>query len=116
MTRRSFFAFLLGAQAGQQAGQAQQYAPIAVQLPWQFADAEQPLAAPNQAPSQPNQLPASGQYLVAHPPNPPQSLQLTRNGLTLLQGADYTLLSNQITFLPGALPQPGDNLQAWYRY
>lgn len=33
---------------------------------------------------------------------------VARNGVTLTKGVDYTLLGNQITFLPGAIPQVSD--------
>lgn len=41
---------------------------------------------------------------------------LTNNGVVVKQGADYTLNGTVITFSPSATPQPGDLLQAWYRY
>jgi hypothetical protein len=40
------------------------------------------------------------------------SMQLYRNGILQTVGTDYTYVSNQITFLPGKLPQPGDVLTA----
>lgn len=40
------------------------------------------------------------------------ALQVTRNGLTLTAGVDYVPLNNQITFLPGAIPQVGDTITA----
>jgi len=39
---------------------------------------------------------------------------ITRNGLRQAQGGDYTLTGNQITFVPGAIPQVGDILLADY--
>ena len=48
-------------------------------------------------------------------PNPPASLALFRNGLLQRQGGDYTLVSNAITFLTGAVPQTNDVLAAFYR-
>lgn len=100
MTRRSLFAALGLAQLAE----AQQYAPLAIQLPFQFADAE----APQQA--------APGVYALSRAPNPPASLQLTRNGLTLQQGQDYTLSGNLARFAAEAAPQPDDKMQAWYRF
>lgn len=40
------------------------------------------------------------------------SFTLYRNGLIQTQGFDYVALGNQITFNPGAIPQPGDTLTA----
>ena len=42
-------------------------------------------------------------FTLANVPNPPTSLALFRNGLLLTQGGDYTLSSNAITFLTGAI-------------
>lgn len=54
-------------------------------------------------------------FVLANIPNPPTSLALFRNGLLLLQGGDYTLSGNNITFLTGAVPQASDILAATYR-
>ncbi|MCS6953954.1 MAG: hypothetical protein RMK57_04760 [Bryobacterales bacterium] len=54
-------------------------------------------------------------FTLANPPSPGSSLALYRNGLRQQQGLDYTLSGNTITFLPGAIPQPGDTLLASYR-
>jgi hypothetical protein len=54
-------------------------------------------------------------FTLANVPNPPTSLALFRNGLLLTQGGDYTLSSNAITFLTGAVPQTSDVLAASYR-
>ncbi len=43
------------------------------------------------------------------------SLMLFRNGLYLTPNFDYTLSGSTITFVPGAIPQPGDTLTASYR-
>ena len=43
------------------------------------------------------------------------SLLLFRNGLYLTPNLDYTLSGSTITFVPGAVPQPGDTLTANYR-
>ena len=48
-------------------------------------------------------------------PNPAASVALSRNGLLLKQSLDYTLSSNSILFLAGAVPQTGDTLLASYR-
>jgi hypothetical protein len=54
-------------------------------------------------------------FILANVPNPPASLALFRNGLLLTQGGDYTLSSNAVTFLTGAVPQLNDVLAAFYR-
>jgi hypothetical protein len=48
--------------------------------------------------------------------NPPRAgtLLLRVNGLTQLQGADYSLAGGTITFLAGSIPQTGDWLRATY--
>ncbi len=48
-------------------------------------------------------------------PSPAASLNLFRDGLHLELGVDYTAAGNQITFAPASLPQPGDQLVAYYR-
>ena len=55
-------------------------------------------------------------FTLAGGPTPPASLLLFRNGLAQKSGQDYSLAVNAITFLPGAIPHPGDTLLAWYRY
>ncbi len=54
-------------------------------------------------------------FTLANAPSPASSLELYRNGLLLRQGLDYTLEGNVITFVSGAIPQPGDVLTASYR-
>jgi hypothetical protein len=54
-------------------------------------------------------------FTLANVPNPTTSLALFRNGLLLMQGGDYTLTSNAITFATGATPQTTDLLAASYR-
>lgn len=54
-------------------------------------------------------------FTLANVPSPSTSLLLFRNGLLLTQGGDYTLSSNAITFVTGAIPQPADVLAASYR-
>lgn len=55
-------------------------------------------------------------FQLARAPSPPASLILTRNGLVLKLGVDYTLAGNSVTFIPEQTPQPGDIVLAWYRY
>jgi hypothetical protein len=54
-------------------------------------------------------------FTLANLPNPSTSLSLYRNGLLLSQGLDYTIATNSITFLAGAVPRTGDVLLANYR-
>ena len=53
-------------------------------------------------------------FSLAHEPLPTSSVVLARNGLVLREGVDYTLSGSALTFID--TPQPGDVLQAWYRY
>jgi hypothetical protein len=71
-----------------------------------FVDSEVPSGALNGV---------NAAFVLANVPNPPASLALYRNGLLLTQARDYTLSSNAIAFLSGALPQTGDVLAASYR-
>jgi hypothetical protein len=54
-------------------------------------------------------------FTLANAPNPPSSVQLFRNGLLLRQGGDFSLSGSSLTFLAGAIPQPGDALLGSYR-
>jgi len=54
-------------------------------------------------------------FTLAGIPTPPESLQLFRNGILLRAGTDYAALGTVIHFMPNALPQPGDQLTAYYR-
>lgn len=54
-------------------------------------------------------------FTLVTAPDPPASLELTKNGVVQKPGADFSLSSNTVTFLAGALPQTGDTLLAWYR-
>jgi len=54
-------------------------------------------------------------FTLANIPNPSTSLSLYRNGLLLSQALDYTIATNLITFLAGAVPRPTDVLLANYR-
>ncbi len=54
-------------------------------------------------------------FTLLEAPAPAASLQLVRNGVMQKPGVDFTLVSNSITFVSGAIPQPGDELLSWYR-
>jgi hypothetical protein len=54
-------------------------------------------------------------FTLANIPNPAASVALSRNGLLLKQSLDYTLSSNSLQFLAGAVPQTGDTLLVSYR-
>jgi hypothetical protein len=41
---------------------------------------------------------------------------LTRNGLIMKRGLDYTLAGKTVTFIAEQTPQVGDIILAWYRY
>jgi hypothetical protein len=43
------------------------------------------------------------------------SLYVWRNGLLMSPGVDYVLSGSSISFVSGAIPQPGDILRASYR-
>jgi hypothetical protein len=53
-------------------------------------------------------------FTLAAAPSPAISLALFRNGQLEAAGSDYTLSGATITFLPGAIPQSTDLLQAYY--
>ena len=56
---------------------------------------------------------------LAHAPNPPESLLLQKNGLTMQPGLDFELKASRISFLPPAIPVGTggpDKLCVWYRY
>jgi hypothetical protein len=44
----------------------------------------------------------------------PASMIVWRNGIKLTQGTDYTLSGATVTFAAGAIPQPGDLMNATY--
>jgi hypothetical protein len=48
-------------------------------------------------------------------PSPAQSLQFAVNGVIQKPGVDFTLSSDTVTFLAGAIPETGDELLSWYR-
>lgn len=82
--------------------------PVPASLPvWNFADAEVPVGAIDGS---------NRRFSLAFSPKPPSSLMLTRNGLVMKRGLDYTLAGNTITFSGEQVPQVGDILLAWYRY
>jgi hypothetical protein len=54
-------------------------------------------------------------FTLATTPDPPASLELTKNGVVQKPGIDFTLSGPTIMFLAGAIPQTGDVLLAWYR-
>lgn len=58
---------------------------------------------------------ANESFLVAAIPDPVTSLAVYRNGLLQKLGFDYSFAGRTITFLSGAIPQPGDTLLASYR-
>lgn len=55
-------------------------------------------------------------FTLSWNPNPTTSLLILRNGILQIQGVNFTLSGNTITFLGGFIPQSGDWLRAWYRY
>jgi hypothetical protein len=55
-------------------------------------------------------------FTLAAAPVPASSLQLFRNGVLQKMGLDYILSVNVVTFTTGAIPHPGDVLQAGYRH
>ena len=54
-------------------------------------------------------------FTLANTPNPPGSVELSRNGLVLRQGPDYSVSGPNITFPTLRTPLAGDNLVAFYR-
>lgn len=80
--------------------------PPQQQLP-NFADSEVPVGAVDGR---------NRTFTLAFTPSPPTSLILTRNGLVMKRGLDYTLAGKTITFIIEQTPQVGDIILAWYRY
>jgi hypothetical protein len=72
-----------------------------------FVDAEVPAGAVNGV---------NTTFTLASVPSPAGSLELYRNGLFQLQGADYQVSANTINFFLGSVPQTGDLLVANYRF
>jgi hypothetical protein len=54
-------------------------------------------------------------FTLANTPNPSSSTAVFRNGLLLKQTGDYTITTNTISFVAGAIPQPSDSLLVSYR-
>lgn len=54
-------------------------------------------------------------FTLSQTPNPASSLLLYRNGMLQKQALDYSLANQTITFVAGAIPQPGDVVIASYR-
>lgn len=52
-------------------------------------------------------------FTVSHVPI---TFQVYRNGIRLKNGVDYTIADASITFLAGAVPQPGDSVMADYTW
>jgi hypothetical protein len=55
-------------------------------------------------------------FTLAFTPSPASSLELYRNGLFMLQGTDYQITGNTITFFLASIPRTGDLLVASYRF
>ncbi len=76
-----------------------------------FADAETPDGAVDGV---------NREFRLQHSPTPASSLVITRNGMVMKAGVDYTLAGNVVTFIEQQTPQSGaegtDILIAWYRY
>lgn len=72
----------------------------------QFIDNETPAGAVNGS---------NATFTLAFAPDPVESLDLTKNGIGQLQGVDYNLAGQTITFLAGSIPQSGNVLRASYR-
>ncbi len=72
-----------------------------------FADGEIPAGAVNGT---------NTVFTLASAPSPASSLELYRNGLLMLQGTDYQISTNTITFFLASVPQTGDLLVASYRF
>jgi hypothetical protein len=58
---------------------------------------------------------SNANFTLGAVPRPAASLAVYRNGMLLKAGQDYTLADRAISFLAGAIPQPGDTLLASYR-
>ncbi len=55
-------------------------------------------------------------FTLANTPANASALRLYKNGVLLESSLDYNLLGSTITFINGALPNPGDTLVAYYRH
>jgi hypothetical protein len=58
---------------------------------------------------------ANSIFTLTATPSPTQSLTLYRNGVLVSPVTDYNITGNTITFVPGATPETGDILRAYYR-
>jgi hypothetical protein len=58
---------------------------------------------------------ANANFTLEAAPQPASSLSVYRNGMLLKAEQDYSVADRAITFLAGAIPQPGDTLLASYR-
>jgi hypothetical protein len=58
---------------------------------------------------------ANAVFALAQTPDPVASLVVYRNGIRQKAGLDYTVSGNNLQFVAGATPQPGDTLLAGYR-
>ncbi len=54
-------------------------------------------------------------FSLVSAPSPVSSLRLYKNGILLLQSADYTVSGSTITFLSASAPTYGDSLLSFYR-
>jgi hypothetical protein len=54
-------------------------------------------------------------FTLGNTPNPSSSTAVYRNGLLLKQTGDYSVTTNTILFVAGAIPQPTDSLLVSYR-
>lgn len=71
-----------------------------------FADAEVPIGLINGG---------NSTYTLNHTPLG-TSLEVMKNGIVQQNTVDFTVSGTTVTFLTASIPQPGDNLQVWYRY
>jgi hypothetical protein len=59
---------------------------------------------------------ANSAFILSFEPSPPASLEVRRNGLTMVANVDYLLSGSSVSFFLSSIPQPGDTLTASYRY
>ena len=72
-----------------------------------FADVEVPAGTINGV---------NAAFTLTYSPNPAASLLLFKNGVFQTAGIDYTLSTNTITYVAGAIPQTGDAHVCSYRH
>jgi hypothetical protein len=58
---------------------------------------------------------SNAQFTLANVPSPASSVLLSRNGIVLTAGQDFSITGSTITFLANARPASGDTLLASYR-